>query len=154
MNIKLYNFFKILMKIALIVYIVKFVITTITFLFIFFKSKLSASLGLEFLNSGFYNIFLIIILHLFLNFLNEIENARYLDYQLKNPSKISKAFLMAAIIEFILNTLVASNKGILMQKVELNMLTIIFIFNYITFSIIPILVKKLVEINEDNKSII
>ncbi len=61
---------------------------------------------------------------------------------------------MAAIIEFILNTLVASNKGILMQKVELNMLTIIFIFNYITFSIIPILVKKLVEINEDNKSII
>lgn len=61
---------------------------------------------------------------------------------------------MAAIIEFILNTLVASNKGILMQKVELNMLTIIFIFNYITFSIIPILVKKLVQINEDNKSII
>lgn len=61
---------------------------------------------------------------------------------------------MAAIIEFILNTLVASNKGILIQKVELNMLTIIFIFNYITFSIIPILVKKLVEINEDNKSII
>lgn len=61
---------------------------------------------------------------------------------------------MAAIIEFIINTLVASNKGILMQKVELNMLTIIFIFNYITFSIIPILVKKLVEINEDNKSII
>lgn len=142
------------MKIALIVYIVKFVITTITFLFIFFKSKLSASLGLEFLHSRFYNIFLIIILHLFLNFLNEIENARYLDYQLKTPSKISKAFLMAAIIEFILNTLVASNKGILMQKVELNMLTIIFIFNYITFSIIPILVKKLVEINEDNKSII
>lgn len=154
MNIKLYNFFKILMKIALIICIVKFVITTITFLFIFFKSKLSASLGLEFLHSGFYNIFLIIILHLFLNFLNEIENARYLDYQLKTPSKISKAFLMAAIIEFILNTLVASNKGILMQKVELNMLTIIFIFNYITFSIIPILVKKLVEINEDNKSII
>lgn len=91
---------------------------------------------------------------LFFKLILDIEKNTFLLNTRKKYSSISKIFLFGAIVEFLYTNISLDKTGIGIVGIDVNLLFIFFIYNYIIFKIIPYLIKVSADLYDENKSII
>lgn len=91
---------------------------------------------------------------LFFKLILDIEKNTFLLNTRKKYSSISKIFLFGAIVELLYTNISLDKTGIGIVGIDVNLLFIFFIYNYIIFKIIPYLIKVSADLYDENKSII
>lgn len=165
MNGKLYRFLKGILEIMML-------FSCVLFAFSIFYPLYMLSNGADIsmfkiVNKAYSLILLlmsIIVLRLFLKLLKEIEVGKFSKESISISNKIGKIFLLAAILVSIPYNLEIDKSGFGILEyndslfsilgVNITFLSVLLIFNCLTFTLIPFLIDRIIEVTEENKYII
>lgn len=165
MNGKLYRFLKGILEIMMLLSCVLFAFS-IFYLLYMFSNGVDISMS-KIVNKAYSLILLlmsIIVLRLFLKLLKEIEVGKFSKESISISNKIGKIFLLAAILVSIPYNLEVDKSGFGILEyndslfsilgVNITFLSVLLIFNCLTFTLIPFLIDRIIEVTEENKYII
>lgn len=165
MNGKLYRFLKGILEIMMLLSCVLFALS-IFYLLYMLSNGVDISMS-KIVNKAYSLILLlmsIIVLRLFLKLLKEIEVGKFSKESISISNKIGKIFLLAAILVSIPYNLEIDKSGFGILEyndslfsilgVNITFLSVLLIFNCLTFTLIPFLIDRIIEVTEENKYII
>lgn len=165
MNGKLYRFLKGVLEIMMLLSCVLFAFS-IFYLLYMLSNGVDISMS-KIVNKAYSLILLlmsIIVLRLFLKLLKEIEVGKFSKESISISNKIGKIFLLAAILVSIPYNLEIDKSGFGILEyndslfsilgVNITFLSVLLIFNCLTFTLIPFLIDRIIEVTEENKYII
>lgn len=165
MNGKLYRFLKVILEIMMLLSCVLFAFSIFYFLYMISNG---ADISMSKIVNKAYSLILLlmsmIVLRLFLKLLKEIEVGKFRKKSISISNKIGKIFLLAAILVSIPYNLEIDKSGFGILEyndslfsilgVNITFLSVLLIFNCLTFTLIPFLIDRIIEVTEENKYII